>query len=255
MFIDTHAHLDDAKYSDKSAVVKAYETAGVNVVVNMGCDIKTSKESLALSERFNSVYFAVGFHPEYAEEFSEDGLKTLKELVKHEKCLAIGEIGLDYHYEGFDREKQGKAFLSQIALANDLGLPVSVHSRDATADTLELFKGNKELLKNGFIMHCFSGSKETAKEYLDLGGYLGFGGTVTFKNSVRVKEVAAYCPIDRLLTETDSPYLAPEPKRGTVNLPENIPIIAGFIANLRGIGTEELEIAVEKNAKRIFKKL
>ncbi len=255
MFIDTHAHLDDVKFDDKSAVVKAYETAGVKLVVNMGCDLKSSKDSLALSERFNSVYFAVGFHPEYAEEFSEDGLKTLKQLAKHEKCLAIGEIGLDYHYEGFDREKQEKAFLSQIALANDLGLPVSVHSRDATADTLELFKGNKELLKNGFIMHCFSGSKETAKEYLDLGGYLGFGGTVTFKNSVRAKEVAAYCPIERLLTETDSPYLAPEPKRGTVNSPENIPIIAKYLADLRGISTEELEIAVENNAKRIFKKL
>ena len=254
MFIDTHCHLDDPKFTDLTEVIADCGKKGVGVMITMGCDAPTSALCRDIAEKYDSVYFAAGFHPQDAGKFSEDGFNTVKELTAHKKCVAIGEIGLDYYYEGYDREKQIEVFIKHISLAAKLGLPFSVHSREATKDTLEILKAHKNDLESGFVMHCFSGSVETEKEILDLGGYIGFGGTVTFKNSRKAVEAANFCPLDRMLTETDSPYLAPEGKRGTRNTPENIPIIADFLANLKGLSLSEFSERVLKNGVELFKK-
>ena len=165
----------------------------------------------------------------------------------------MGEIGLDYHYQPFDKEKQAAAFIRQIELANELKLPIVVHSRDACLDTLNIIKAHRP--KYGGTMHCFSGSKETARDYLNLGFYLSFGGTLTFKNAVRAVEVVKFAPIDRILTETDSPYLSPEPFRGQVNTPKNIPIIAKRLAEIRGVEVGVIEEAVYRNTTTLFPKI
>ncbi len=253
MFIDTHCHLDDEKFTDIIKTVKTFEVANVGIAINMGCNLQSSIKSKELAENFQSIYFAVGFHPSDAHDFDLEVMKEIKKLSLHEKCVAIGEIGLDYHWEPFDKEKQKTVFNLQLDLANDECLPVSVHSRDATKDVLDILKSN--MPKSGGVMHCFSGSKETAKELLDLGFYLGFGGTVTFKNASNLKEVAKYVPMDRILTETDCPYLSPEPFRGQRNEPKNIPIIAKYLAELKGVFLEVMENTLYSNAKNLFKKL
>lgn len=252
MYIDVHCHIDDAAFKDKTAVVSAAETAGVKIMICSGCDEKSSAYARDLAEEFGSVYYSVALHPEYASFFSVGVRKRLKSIVG-DKCVAVGEIGLDYHYEPFDKGKQAEAFISLIELADELKLPIVVHSRDAHADTLDIIKSHRP--KYGGVMHCFSGSKEIAKEYLDLGFYLSFGGTLTFKNAVRTVEVLKYSPINRVLTETDCPYLAPEPVRGSVNEPKNIPLIVKKIAEIKGIEEREVVCAVEKNAKTVFTKL
>ena len=253
MFVDTHCHLDDKKFQDINKVVASYLEVGVERVITIGCDNKSSLESKNLSENFSSVYFASGFHPSEADKFTLEGLEIIKNLCEHEKCVAVGEIGLDYHWEPFDLAKQKEIFEAQIQLANQYRLPISVHSRDATKDVLDILRATKP--ENCGVMHCFSGSKETAKILLDLGFYLGFGGTVTFNNATNLKEVASYCPLDRILTETDSPYLAPHPFRGSVNEPKNIPVIASCLAFLKGESLETIKNFVYQNAKRLFYKL
>ncbi len=254
MFIDTHCHIDDEKFSDTDVIVENYLKEKVISVVNMGCNLESSLNGKKLSEIYDSVYFAAGYHPSDVEDFSFEKEIEIEKLCQNPKCVAVGEIGLDYHYEPYDKNKQIDAFIRQIDLAYRNGLPFCVHSRDATLDTLNVLKSNKNKLNNGFIIHCFSGSKETAKEYLDLGGFIGFGGTLTFKNSERIKEVAKFIPKDRILTETDSPYLSPEPFRGKINEPKNIPVIAKYLKNLRG-ETQDFYIQLKSNAENIFKKL
>lgn len=256
MYIDTHCHLDDKAFTDIDSTVEKYLRSSVDTVINAGCDLNSSLNGKILSEKYKSVYFFAGFHPEFADGFlknQSENLKTLSALAKNEKCLGIGEIGLDYHYDGFDKEKQKAAFIAELKLAEESGLPVSIHSRDATEDTYKILCEYAPREKG--VLHCFSGSVETAKLYLEKGFYIAFGGTLTFKNSVRLKEVAKAVPLDRILTETDSPYLSPEPFRGKMNSPENIPIITAFIANVKGIGLEETACAINENAKRLFKKL
>jgi TatD DNase family protein len=182
-------------------------------------------------------------------------LCRISALTSHEKCLAVGEIGLDYYWKPFDKEKQKEVFIKQIELANQSKLPICIHSRDATLDTLTILKENKSKLSNGLVFHCFSGSVETAREVLDLGSYISFAGPLTFKNSRYTVEVAKFAPEDRCLTETDSPYLAPHPLRGTVNSPKNVSIIAAFLASVKGMEVERLAEQVFKNAKTLFKKL
>lgn len=252
MFVDTHCHIDDAVYKDKDCVVKECEKANVKMLICSGCDVPSTGFSKTLSEKYSSVYYSAGLHPEYAENFSQHTVNELKSLIGF-KCVAVGEIGLDYHYQPFDKEKQAAAFIAQIKLADGTGLPIVVHSRDACYDTLDIIKAHRP--KYGGTMHCFSGSKEIAREYLDLGFYLSFGGTLTFKNSVRAAEVVKYAPIDRILTETDSPYLSPEPKRGQVNTPANIPLICAKIAQLKGLSFEETETAVYENALKLFSRI
>lgn len=252
MFIDTHCHIDDPVYTDVGEIISACERANVKKLICSGCDYESSEISRKIAEKHPSVYYSVALHPEHAETFNESTLKELKSAVG-EKCVAIGEIGLDYHYQPFDREKQAAAFISLIGLANELKLPIVVHSRDAHADTLNIIRENRPVC--GGTMHCFSGSKEIARDYLNLGFYLSFGGTLTFKNAVRSVEVLRYTPLDRILTETDSPYLSPEPKRGKTNSPENIPIICKKIAEIKNISLGEVENAVYNNALNLFPKL
>ncbi len=255
MLIDTHCHLDDDKIVDKAFEVKEATKNGVLAIINMSCDERSIYASLDLANSFESVYFGVGVHPENARNYDLNVEKLIENVAKNEKCVAVGEIGLDYHYDGYDKNAQINAFVSQLNLANKLRLPVSIHSRDATKDMVDLLCQNKSLLSFGGVMHCYSGSIETAKILLDLGIYFSFGGTVTFKNARQVKEVAEYLPTDRILTETDSPYLAPHPYRGTVNGPKNIPLILNELALIKGVSNSLIEKAVEENSRKLFYKL
>lgn len=255
MFIDTHCHLHDEKLVDLDLVVDNYLRENVTKVINMGCCLKTSEIGKEFAEKYESVYFAAGYHPGDINGFNDSELDKIRDLAKHEKCVAIGEIGLDYYWEGFDKEKQKAGFIKQLELAKEMHLPVSIHSRDATGDMLKILKDNKSKLEYGGVMHCFSGSKETATELMKLGLYISFSGTVTFKNAANLKEIAKFVPVDRCLTETDCPYLAPHPLRGTVNEPKNIPLIAEHVAFLKGINVLDFAENVMKNAKALFKKL
>ncbi len=255
MFIDTHCHLDDNKLSDTESVVNDYLLSGVDIAINMGCNLNSSEIGQTLAKAYPSIYFAVGFHPSDVRDFNKDSLDRLKSLTLDKKCVAIGEIGLDYYWEPYDEIKQKECFTKQIELASECDLPICIHSRNATADMLKILKENKGKLKNGGVMHCFSGSVETARELLNLGLYISFAGPVTFKNANTLLDVAKFVPTDRCLTETDSPYLAPHPLRGTVNSPKNVPIITAFLASLKGMEIAEFASAVMFNAKTLFKKL
>ncbi len=255
MYIDTHCHITDKKYLNVEEVINGYLKSNVRYVIEMGCNLQSSVLGKNLSNQFDSVYFAVGVHPSDIEEFNEQTISLLEKLTHDNKCVAIGEIGLDYYWKPYDDKKQIQGFLSQLELAKNLKLPVSVHCRDANGEMVKILKDNKQKLEYGGVMHCYSGSKETVKELLDLGFYIGFGGTVTFKNAVNVQEVCRFVPVDRILTETDSPYLSPEPYRGQINTPENIPIINAKISLLKGIENEKMAEIVMNNAKALFYKI
>ena len=255
MFIDTHCHLHDAKLPDTAAVVNAYLRDGVDLVINMGCCADTSEKGKELAEKFGSVYFATGCHPSDANTFDQKEFDRIADLTSHEKCVAVGEIGLDYYWQPFDKEKQEKAFVAQIELAKESKLPICIHSRDATGDMLKILKDNKDKLVYGGVMHCFSGSVETAAELLRLGLYISFAGPLTFKNARQLLDVAKFVPEDRCLTETDCPYLAPHPLRGTVNEPKNVAIITAFLASLKERDLTEFASVIKTNAKTLFYKL
>ena len=209
-------------------------------------------------ERFAAapaLYFAAGFHPSNLQGYQKGDEERLASLLQSPKGVAVGEIGLDYHYEDTDEAAQKRAFCAQLELAEALCLPVIIHSRDAAADTLQILKDNRAKLRAGGVMHCFSGSPETAKEYLKLGLYISFAGPVTFKNARRLDEVAKIVPPERILAETDSPYLAPEPFRGTLNTPKNVVQVYEKLAQLRGEETEALALRIKQNAKTLFYKI
>ncbi len=253
MYIDTHFHLADDKLQDKQAVIDGYLRDGVTKTINVGCCMASSELGAKYSDEFESVYHTVGFHPSDARDFDDVAYARLKQLSFHPKCVGIGEIGLDYYWDKSYNEIQKEVFVKQIALADEVGLPIAVHSRDAMGDTLEILK--KYTPKHGGVMHCYAGSYESAKELLKLGFYFSFGGTLTFKNARNIPEVMSKLPLDRILTETDSPFLSPEPFRGRVNEPKNIPIITAKIAELRGLSLEQTANAIMENAMRLFPKL
>ncbi len=255
MFIDTHCHLHDEKLLDTQKFVDEYLRDGVEIVINAACCAKTSEMGKELSEKYTSVYFMTGCHPSDVFGFNEEEFSRIEKLTAHPKCVAVGEIGLDYHWEPFDKQKQAECFIKLIELADSKNLPISIHSRDATADMLKILKDNKSKLKNGAVMHCFSGSKETALEILKMGMYISFAGPLTFKNAKNLVEVAKYVPIDRCLTETDCPYLAPHPLRGTLNSPKNVSLVTACLAEIKQMEIERLALEVMKNAKTLFKKL
>ena len=202
-----------------------------------------------------ALYFAAGFHPSNLQDYQKGDEERLASLLQSPKGVAVGEIGLDYHYEDTDEAAQKRAFCAQLELAEALSLPVIIHSRDAAADTLRILKDNRAKLRAGGVMHCFSGSPETAKEYLKLGLYISFAGPVTFKNARRLDEVAKIVPPERILAETDSPYLAPEPFRGTLNTPKNVVQVYEKLAQLRGEELFALAARIKQNAKTLFYKL
>lgn len=255
MYIDTHCHLYDERFTDVDKIVDEYLKYQVTTAINMGCYLECSKMGKAYAEKYPSVYFGAGFHPNDATKWDDGQKEEIKKLLTHDKCVCVGEIGLDYHYGEENKEKQKQVFIEQIKLAYEYNLPISIHSRDATQDTVNILKEYRDCLKFGGVMHCFSGSKETAKEYLDLGLYIGFGGTLTFKNARNLLEVASFCPTKRILTETDSPYLSPEPFRGQINTPKNIPIIVNKLATIKNIDMEEMAKIIMINAKNLFTKL
>ena len=264
MYIDTHAHLNyDNKYGDMAALLSEIAAAGVDTVVNVGWNFDSSALAAEMAERESAdssanapaLFFAAGFHPSNLADFRTGDFERIAALLSSPKGVAVGEIGLDYHYDGTDEAAQKRAFCEQLELADSLGLPFIIHSRDSAADTLQILKDNRAKLSHGGVMHCFSGSPETAKEYLKLGLYISFAGPVTFKNARRLDEVVKIVPADRILAETDSPYLAPEPLRGTLNTPKNVVRVYEKLAALRGEPLEELAAQIHKNAHTLFKKL
>lgn len=249
LIFDSHAHYDDSKFDGcRDGLLSGLPEKGVCAVITCGCDLASSRAAIALAEEYDFIYAAAGVHPESLE--GGDFLPELERLLKHKKCVAIGEIGLDYYWNSDNKELQRAAFEQQLILSKKLDLPVIVHDREAHADTLELLKKHRP---KG-VVHCFSGSPETAMEILKLGMYIGIGGVITFKNARRLPEVAEIIPADRLLVETDCPYLAPEPFRGRLCDSSMISYTARKIAELRHIGEEELLRQTKANAEKLFLK-
>lgn len=254
MFIDTHAHLNDEKFSGQlDEVVKYANDMGVEKIICSASSIKTAYEVVALSEKYDCVYATIGVHPQDVADFCEKDIETLRELAKNKKVVGIGEIGLEYMENSPDKEVQKRAFLAQLKLAHELKLPIVIHCREAMGDALELLTANKNLLEFGGTFHCFSGSAGSAKAVLALGLHISVGGVVTFKNGKRLQGVVPQIPLERLLLETDCPYLAPEPHRGQLNQPAYIPLIAEKIAALKNVSVQEVAESATQNARRLFK--
>ncbi len=251
MFVDVHAHVIDEKYENPMKVVEDARFFGVEKIICASSSYETSLKSAEFVRSTEGLFCTVGVHPEDCETYDEVEEK-IEKLAKEKKVVAIGEIGLDYHYENIDIEKQKEVFEKQVILANKLSLPIVIHSRDAMADTMEILKRNKDKLKAGGIFHCYSGSVEEAKEILKLGFSFSFGGVCTFKNARKAVEVLEFLPIENILLETDCPYLAPVPHRGEINEPKYIPIIAEKIAEIKGLTLEEVANVTTKNAERVF---
>lgn len=252
MFIDSHAHLDDERFDeDRKAIIASLKENQIDLVMNIGADMESSRASVSLAREYDNIYAVVGVHPHDAEGVSETYLDELRELSKEEKVMAIGEIGLDFYYDNSPRDIQRKVFLDQLELARELDLPVVIHTRDAAGETFEILKEAQAKGTKG-LMHCYSGSPEMALEYVKLGFYISLGGPVTFKNARVPKEVAKLVPLDKLLIETDCPYLTPEPFRGKRNEPKRVAQTAQAIAEIREITVKELAEATSRNAKEIF---
>ncbi len=250
MYFDTHAHLDDGRFDeDRGKVIESIFDSGVDLVVNVGADLSGSQKSVELAQKHDFIYAAVGIHPYDAQTMSEADLEAICHLARQPKVVAIGEIGLDYHYDEADRDKQMFWFLQQIQLAQELQLPYIVHDRDAHADTLSVIR--RSGYYNG-VMHCYSGSSEMAAELVSMGFYISFAGPVTFKNGKKAKEAAKAVPKDRLLIETDCPYLSPEPHRGHRNDSSKVCFVAKQLAELKDMTEEELARITKENGKRFF---
>lgn len=251
MFIDVHAHLNDEKFENVESIVENALSEKVNKIITAGFDISSSRKNLEIASRFPNVFATIGIHPEMVDELEKDYLEVLKEMSKNKKVVAIGEIGLDYHFKYDNKELQKEIFVKQIELANFLDLPVVVHSRDAMGDTLELLK--KHPPKKESLLHCYSGSIESAKEFIKLGFSFSFGGVVTFNNAKNVVKVVEELPIEKIMLETDCPYMAPVPFRGKRNEPMYIPYIARKIAEIKNIEVEKIAEITTKNAEKMFK--
>ncbi|HOC06598.1 MAG TPA: TatD family hydrolase [Bacillota bacterium] len=250
--IDTHVHLDDRRLSSQLDQVLAFAAENnVTKMINIGHNRESSIASVSLAREHTNIWAAVGFHPHSAKDLDKECLQLLKELAADPRVVAIGEIGLDYHYDFSPRKTQREAFMLQLELACQLGLPVVIHQREAVADTLSILAAVGPLPRGG-VMHSFSGSTETMSKCIDLNLCVGLGGPVTFSNARRPKEAAASVPLDRLVLETDCPYLTPHPHRGKTNQPGYLPLIAAEIARLRGIDTDHLIAACTQNAKSLF---
>ena len=248
--VDVHAHLTDQKFDDAEQVVLNAEENGVGKIICSAYNLLSSQQAVDLSKRFNQVYANVGIHPENVEEWSEETIKNLENLSKNSKIVAIGEIGLDYYWRQDTKEKQKQIFVDQINLANKLNLPIVVHSREAMGDTIEILKNNRPNKES--LLHCYSGSVESAKILMDLGFSFSFGGVVTFSNAKTAVEVVKSLPIEKILLETDCPYLTPVPFRGKRNEPKNVVYVADMIARIKNMTIEEVAEKTTENAKRLF---
>ena len=250
MLFDTHAHLNDRAFQeDRDALIAGLPQQGVGLIMNPGCNLEDSRLSVELAEKYPFVYAAVGSHPDSADEVNEEIIEQYRRLCRHEKVKAIGEIGLDYHYEDIPREIQKKAFVMQMELARETGLPVIVHERDAHDDGMQIVKDFPQVTG---VFHCYSGSAEMARQLVDLGWYIGFTGVLTFKNARKAVETAQSIPLERIVLETDCPYMAPEPFRGKRNHPGYLYRMAEKLGELRGLSVEEIHAITTKNGKRLY---
>ncbi|MFS0865378.1 TatD family hydrolase [Fredinandcohnia sp. 179-A 10B2 NHS] len=252
MLIDTHAHLNAIQYQDDlEEVIERAQAEGVSTIVVVGFDRETITRAIELADQYEFIYATVGWHPVDAIDMTDEDLKWIEELSAHPKVVALGEMGLDYYWDKSPKDIQKEVFRKQIALAKKVKLPIIIHNREATADIVEILQ-EENASEVGGIMHCFTGSLEVAKQCMDMNFYISFGGPVTFKNAKKPKEVAAEIPLDRLLIETDCPYLTPHPFRGKRNEPSYVKYVAEQLAELKGTTFEEIAQKTSDNAKRFF---
>lgn len=253
ILFDTHAHLNDTGYNnDRDEMIQRARQAGVVHIVNVGFNLASSRESLKLADTYDLIYAAVGIHPHDAAEAGPGYLEELEKMASHPRVVAIGEIGLDYYRDLSPRPVQRKVFTEQMALAKKLQKPIIIHDRDAHGELMDILR-KERLGPAGGVMHCYSGSREMARECLAMGFYISIAGPVTFSNAARLKEVAASVPPDRLLIETDAPYLTPVPYRGKRNEPAHVLYTAQEVARLRGIKTEDLARICTENGRKFFR--
>lgn len=252
MLFDSHAHYNDRAFDgDRDEILSKMRENGIEYIMNAADSMESVGEIIKLAEKYPFVYASAGVHPENVQNLTEADMEKLKTYAKHEKVRAIGEIGLDYHYDDVPKDVQKKWFARQIDLAREVKLPMIVHDREAHADTLEILRAHHAEDVGG-VLHCYSGSAEMVREVLDLGFYLGFGGTLTFKNAKKVHASAAAAPIERIVLETDCPYLAPEPHRGTRNSSLLMHYVAERLAEIKGISVGEVEEITQSNAKKLY---
>lgn len=252
MIFETHAHYDDEAFlEDRDTLLESFTENNIEYVINIGASIESTKQTIALMEKYSFIYGALGVHPSDSAKLNEENFAWLKEQLSLEKAVAVGEIGLDYYWDEPDRSIQKHWFERQLLLAREVKKPVSIHSREAAQDTLEIMKSAKAEEVGG-VIHCFSYGKEMAREFLNMDFHFGIGGVVTFSNAKKLKEAVAYIPMDKILLETDSPYLAPVPYRGKRNCSLYIPYIAKEIADIKGITQEEVIEITNQNAKKLF---
>lgn len=252
---DTHAHYDAEGFdTDREELLESMQANGIGSIVNVCASVESLKDTKEMMEKYPFVYGAFGIHPDDADKMTEETLEEIRRLVRLPKAVAVGEIGLDYywHKEEENHELQKKMFCAQMEIAREEKVPFMIHSRDAAKDTLDIVRTYMRNGMYGGIIHCFSYGKEIAKEYLDMGLYLGIGGVVTFKNARKLKEAVAYAPLSQIVLETDCPYLSPEPNRGKRNSSLNLPYVAEMIAELKGIQAEEVIAITEENAKKLL---
>lgn len=252
MLFDSHAHLDSSKFNgDRDKVIKKAFDEGIKLIMNPGADYESSIEAVKLAEKYDFMYAAVGIHPHNADTLDDMMLSLIKAMARKKKVKAIGEIGLDYYYDNSPRDIQRYWFRKQLQLAKELKMPVIIHDRDANQDVFDILR-EEESFNTGVLLHCYSGSPELARQYVKLGAYISIAGPVTFKNSRKLVDVVKIVPLDRLMIETDSPYLTPVPFRGKRNQPSYVRYVAEKIAEIKEISYDEVAIATTDNAKRFF---
>lgn len=252
MIFESHAHYDDEAFDeDRESLLLSLRERGIGTVINIGASLSGSEASVKLAEQYSFIYAAVGVHPSEIGELNEESFARLRALCSHPKVVAVGETGLDYHYSEPEAALQKEWFEKQLLLAREVKRPVIIHSREAAKDTLDIMQALRAE-EIGGVVHCFSYAKEMAREYLNMDFYFGIGGVITFKNAKKLKEAVAYLPMEKILLETDSPYLAPEPHRGERNSSLNLSFVAEAIAELKGVSCEEVVRVTEENAKRLF---
>lgn len=250
MIFDTHAHYDSGAFNaDRFDILASMPEKNVGLIVDPGCDLESSRAAIALAEKYDFVYAAVGWHPEDMDKLTDEGFDEMIKLMHHPKCVAVGEIGLDYYWDAEHKDEQKALFIRQIELALELDKPVIVHDREAHGDSFDIVSRYPELRG---VFHCYSGSAEMAAELLKRGWYLGFDGPITYKNAAKAPEVIAACPVERILLETDSPYLAPVPNRGKRNDSRNLPFIAARVAEIKGMTIDQVAEVTLQNGKKLF---
>ena len=252
MIFDTHAHYDDERFDeDREALLGSMKEAGIGRIVNIGANMASSRRSLELAHEYDFMYATVGVHPSDTQELDDAKIEELRALSGDPKCVAIGEIGLDYYWPEPEHDLQKKWFRRQINLAREVKLPVVIHSRDAAADTLTILK-EENAAENGGVVHCFSYSAEVAKQCVDMGFYIGVGGVITFQNGRKLKETVDILPLDKIILETDCPYLAPTPHRGKRNSSLYLPLVVEAISEIKGVSAEEVIRITEENAEKMY---